>query len=139
MVYHMLTIGKIAKLTQVSVDAILHYEKEGLLKANQRSESGYRLYDEAAVARIHFIKHAKSSGFSLQEIKELLNTKKNGGACCNDIRNLAIHKKLNIENKIKSLQEMSASLDYFMKICDDGTRPIESCPILAALERFNHG
>ncbi len=130
----MFTIGKLAAQAAVSVDAVRYYEKEGLLRPAHRTEAGYRLYDQDARRRIHFIKHAQACGFTLAEIRELLELESRSGACCNDVRGIAITKKLQLEQKIKTMKMMSNALTELVRICDDDTKPLEECPILIALE-----
>ena len=129
-----LTIGKVAKIAQVSVDAIRFYEKEGLLSPAQKSGAGYRLYNEDAVRRLNFIRHAQHCGLSLAEIRELLALKSRGDSCCNDVRGVAIQKKLQLEGKIKALKAMSQALSELIDICAGDRKPLDECPILAALE-----
>ena len=118
----------------VSADAVRYYEKEGLLSPTRKTEAGYRLYDADAVRRLHFIKQAQQCGFSLTEIRELLTLKNSDAACCKDVRSVAIVKKLQLEHKIKSLQVMSQALSELITICNRESRPLDECPILAALE-----
>lgn len=129
-----LTIGKVAKIAQVSVDAIRFYEKEGLLSPAQKSGAGYRLYNEDAVRRLNFIRHAQHCGLSLAEIRDLLELKTRDDACCNDVRGLAIQKKLQLEGKIKALKAMSQALSELIDICAGDRKPLDECPILVALE-----
>lgn len=68
------------------------------------------------------------------EIRELLALKSSDAACCKGVRSVAIEKKLHLEHKIKALRVMSQALSDLITICDDDTRPLEECPILAALE-----
>ena len=130
----MLTIGKLALGAVVTSDTIRYYEKEGLLKPAAKTEAGYRLYDEQAIRRLRFIKHAQQCGFSLTEIRELLALKENDAACCNDVRSVAIEKKLLLEHKIKALRDMSQALSELITMCGDELRPLADCPIIEALE-----
>ena len=130
----MLTIGKLALGSAVSTDAVRYYEKEGLLAPACKSASGYRLYDEAAVRHLRFIKHAQQCGFSLTEVRELLALKESDAACCNDIRSVAIEKKLLLEHKLKALKDMSQALSELIAMCGDESRPLAECPIIEALE-----
>ena len=68
----MITIGKLAGLTSVSNDTLRYYEQEGLISPAGKSPAGYRLYDRDSARRIHFIKHAQQCGFTLAEIRDLL-------------------------------------------------------------------
>ena len=130
----MLTIGKLALGSVVTTDTIRYYEKEGLLAPASKTGAGYRLYDEQAVRRLHFIKHAQQCGFSLMEIRELLALKESDDACCNDVRRVANEKKLLLEHKIKALKDMSQALSELITICNDESRPLANCPIIEALE-----
>lgn len=130
----MLTISKLASRAEVTTDAIRHYEREGLVVVAARTAAGYRQYDEDAVRRLRFIKQAQQCGFSLTEIRELLALKNSDAACCKDVRTVAIGKKLQLEHKIRALQLMSLTLTELITICNDEARPLDECPILAALE-----
>lgn len=128
------TIGKLAGEVGVSVDAIRFYEREGLLRPARKTASGYRLYDAEAGRRIRFIKQAQHCGFSLAEIRELLDLRRRDDACCDDVRNVAIAKKLAIERKVRALQGMSAALSELIVRCTADGAPLDECPILVALE-----
>jgi Zn(II)-responsive transcriptional regulator len=129
-----LMIGKLAREAGVTPDTVRYYEKEGLLAPARKSDAGYRLYDEDAARRLRFIRQAQQCGFSLSEIRELLTLKNSNAACCKDVKSVAIVKKLQLEHKIRALQAMSGALSGLIAICDDETRPLDECPILAALE-----
>ena len=130
----MLTIGKLALCSGVTTDTVRYYEKQGLLAAATKTDAGYRLFDEQAIRRLHFIRQAQHCGFSLVEIRELLALKESDKACCNDVRSVAIQKKLFLEHKIKALQVMSQALGELITVCSDATGPLAECPIIGALE-----
>ena len=98
-----LFIGKLARRAGVGVETIRFYERQGLLAAPIRKDSGYRLYPEHVLGRIRFIKRAKELGFSLREIKELLELRRNSSAPCEDVCAKAQAKIANIEGKIAML------------------------------------
>lgn len=128
------TIGKLAQHAEVTTDTVRYYEKEGLLAPARKTDAGYRLYDEDSVRRLRFIRQAQQCGFSLTEIRELLTLKNTDAACCRDVRNVAVEKKLQLEHKIRALQLMSQALTELVTICNDDARSLDECPILAALE-----
>lgn len=130
----MLTIGKLAATANVSADALRYYEREGLLAPAAKTEGGYRMYGEDAARRVRFIQHSQACGFTLAEIRELLQLRQADEACCNDVRSRAIEKKLHLAAKIRAMQAMSAALDKLIAECVDGGKAVEDCPILAALE-----
>ena len=130
----MLTIGKLSALVEVSTDTLRYYEDERLIAPKSKTASGYRLYGDDAIRRIHFIKHAQHCGFTLAEIRELLLLRTKDSACCRDVRNLAIEKKLQLESKIKTMKIMSKALDELIAVCNKEKQPVDECTILAALE-----
>ncbi len=131
----MLTIGKLATLTDVTADTLRFYEREGLVAPTSKSAGGYRLYEEDAVVRLRFIKQARDCGFTLAEIQQLLVLRNQNAACCGDVRQRAIEKKPQLEGKIRTLSAMSKALDHLIADCANETHPIEGCPILTALEQ----
>jgi len=128
------TIGQAAALSGVSPDTLRYYEKERLVTPASKTGAGYRLYDDEALRRIHFIKTAQHCGFALAEIHELMTLKQADSACCADVRSVAIEKKLRIAHKLQALQAMSKALDELIERCAGGGAATEDCPILAALE-----
>jgi MerR family Zn(II)-responsive transcriptional regulator of zntA len=130
----MLTIGKVAERAEVTPDSIRFYEREGLIKPAQKSESGYRLYTDEAIRRIAFIKQAQECGFSLAEIRELLELRSTDQACCDDIYRVSVQKKLQLEYKIKALTAMSQALTRLIDMCSHDRKSLDECPILGALE-----
>lgn len=131
----MLTIGKLAGLTSVTNDTLRYYEQEGLISPAGKSPAGYRLYDRDSARRIHFIKHAQQCGFTLAEIRDLLDLRDRDKACCGDVRTRAIEKKLQIEAKIRAMKAMSKALDQLIAECSNERQPVKECTIIAALER----
>ena len=73
-------IGELSKRTDCSIQTIRYYEKEKLLQSIQRSEGNYRLYDEAAVEQLGFIKLCRSLDLSLSEIRQLIAPKRSPNA-----------------------------------------------------------
>lgn len=130
----MLTIGELANRLNVSADTVRYYEKEGLVKPQARTNAGYRLYTEDIVRRLRFIKQAQQCGFSLSEIRELLELQNRDDSCCDDVRHRAVTKKLQLEHKIRVMQAMSRALSELIAVCTDESKPLEDCPIVAALE-----
>jgi MerR family Zn(II)-responsive transcriptional regulator of zntA len=135
----MLTIGKLAAAGEISPDALRYYESEGLLVPTTRTASGYRLYGEDALRRVRFIRHAQTCGFTLTEIRELLQLRQTDNACCNDVRQRAIEKRLQLGARIRRMQAMSAALDRLIAECADGSQPVGDCAIMAALEQIDGG
>lgn len=131
----MMTRGELARYGQVNPETIRYYERSGLLPLPQRSESNYRLFAPAAAQRIRFIKRAQAVGFSLEEIRTLLDLKFGTDATCGDVRGMVDAKISDIDHKIAALQAMRSELSDLFEECPGGDRPTEECPIL---ESFAH-
>jgi MerR family Zn(II)-responsive transcriptional regulator of zntA len=130
----MFTIGRLAALTELTTDALRYYEREKLFAPAAKSAGGYRLYEQESVRRIRFIKQAQQCGFTLADIRELLNLRNRDSACCNDVRRLAVEKRLQLEGTIKAMKSMSKALERLIAYCADDAKPVGDCPILAALD-----
>jgi MerR family copper efflux transcriptional regulator len=107
------------------------YERNGLLPAPRRTASGYRLYAEDTVGRLRFIRRAKSLGFSLEQIGELLRLN-DGGESRLAVRTLAENRLIEIERKIADLGRIRATLAHLVRECS-GTGKVNGCPIIEAL------
>ena len=70
----MKTVKEVSRITGVSVRTLHHYDAIGLLRPTQVTESGYRLYDDAALQRLQTILFFRELEFPLQEIKDILDT-----------------------------------------------------------------
>lgn len=131
-----LTIGKVARLAEVGVETIRFYEREGLIDKPPRRESGYRQYPKETISLIRFIKRGKELGFTLREIKELLELRVDSSstATCDEVRSLAKEKIAAVRDKIQMLQRMEAALTRLAGICQ--RRVVTgNCPILEALDQ----
>lgn len=126
-----LTIGQLAKLTRVSIVTIRHYEKYGLLPTSKRSPGGFRLYPADIGSRFIFIKNSQSVGFSLAEIKALLDLQQKSVSSA-AVRKIAQQKLSEIEAKIEALRVMREVLGTWVSECD-GKSAINQCPILKQL------
>ena len=112
---------------------IRHYESIGLLPAAGRRESGYRDYEHADVHRLQFVRRARDLGFSIDRIKTLLRLWSDRDRSNAEVKALALTHVVELQEKIKQLQVMSATLSRLAKACDGDGRP--DCPILHDLER----
>jgi Hg(II)-responsive transcriptional regulator len=128
-----LTIGKVAEKAEVNVETIRYYERKGLLAKPPRRSSGYRHYPTETITRILFIKRAQKLGFSLNEISELLNLRVTPNDSCDEARDYAEAKILEIEEKVRQLVSMKRTLEYLVGACQERS-PTDNCPILQALE-----
>ena len=132
-----LTIGQVAKRVGIGIETIRFYEHKGLIEDPPRKESGYRQYGEKDIKRRAFIQHAKTLGFSLKEINELLSIRARPEANTREVKEIASAKLVDINNKIKLLQRMQQTLEKLVDQCP-GEGPTCECPILEALETENY-
>lgn len=128
-------IGELSKHTGFQVETLRYYEKQGLLDPVSRTESGYREYDDDSLKQLQFIKQAKSVGFSLSEISELLTLRvERDQHSCGDVKSIAERKILEIDKKLQELEKMRRALHKITDACCGGVEPATSCTILNALE-----
>lgn len=128
-------IGELSRNTGFQIETLRYYEKQGLLEPVSRSESGYRIYDDKSLTQLHFIKQAKSVGFSLNEISELLTLRVDRDQhSCGEVKSIAEQKLQQIDHKIKELKRMRKALSTISDACCGGVEPATSCTILSSLE-----
>ena len=129
-----LSIGQMARLAGVGVETVRFYERAGLLEEPPRRASGYRQYSERVVKRIHFIKGARSLGFSLKEITELLTLGVDGQTCLEEVKQRTEVKLAAVERKVVELLGLRQALLEVAALCT-GEGPGSACPLLEALNR----
>ncbi len=130
-----LTIGAVAKLSGLTVETIRYYESQKLLERPHRSVSGYRQYSVDAIRRLNFISNAKSLGFSLAEVRDLLQLRTKTIASCAGVKERADIKIKVIEQKIHELQRLQNALTALSVSCSKSNRLDGKCPILELLEQ----
>ena len=113
------TIGALARSADVSVETVRYYERRGLLEQPEREEgSAYRHYTDGDLQRLSFIRRAKDLGFTLTEIRELLDA-----ASCNSaaaILDAARAKLGRVEEAAARLAEQRRRLQALVRLCEDG-------------------
>ena len=121
-------IGEVARRSGTGIETIRYYEREGLLPPPQRRPSGYRQYDGATVERLDYIRRAKELGFTLAEVRDLLDLS-SAAPTCEHVRHRAEAKIADIEGKIRSLQRMRRSLGRIVDRCR-AKDAAEDCPLV---------
>jgi MerR family mercuric resistance operon transcriptional regulator len=129
-----MTIGNLAKMTDMHVETIRYYQRRGLVAVPEKPYGGIRSYDENAVARLHFIRSAQWLGFSLDEVSELL--KLEDGTRCDEARALAERKLDDVRLRIAGLRQMESTLDDLVIRCRS-TGDAQSCPVIHSLHGRN--
>lgn len=108
-------IGGLAKLTGVKPDTIRFYERTGLLPKPGRTPNGYRTYGMPALNEIRFIRKAQSLGFSLDEIRRILNLRGRGKTPCRCVRAIAEATLSKTEAKLEELKRFRDNLKSNLK------------------------
>ncbi|MBX3622762.1 MAG: Cu(I)-responsive transcriptional regulator [Rhizobacter sp.] len=126
-----MNIGEAAKASGVSAKMIRHYESVGLFPQANRSESGYRLYSDKEVNTLRFIRHSRDLGFSIEQIRALLDLWQNRGRPSRQVKALAQAHLDELDQKLRELQTMKATLQHLVHCCAGDDRP--ECPIIESL------
>jgi len=103
-----MTIGRLAKAAGVNVETIRYYQRRGLIGEPHKPPGGHRRYPMAVLDQIAFIRRAQQLGFSLAEVKELLD--RSGGRNLRETRAIAESKYENLERHIAQLEMMRKRL-----------------------------
>jgi len=127
-----MNIGEASKASGVTAKMIRYYESIDLIKAGKRTDSGYRIYGENDVHTLRFIKRARTLGFSLEQIKDLLSLWQDPGRASADVKAIARAHLEELETRIRELTEMRDTLKHLEHACSGDNRP--ECPILHSLE-----
>lgn len=126
-------IGALAKIVDVTVDTLRHYEHEGLLTAVRRSAAGYREYSLHSVQRLRFIQRAKGLGFSLEEIRHLLVDSTDAEYGVERVKQRAARHLQDVEQRIAELSSVRDRLAKLVDACPGSGTP-DCCPILSDMQ-----
>ena len=124
-----LKIGDLSRETGTKVVTIRYYEKVGLLPAPVRSTGNYRSYDLQALERLRFIRRCRDLGFSLNQIRELLELSSEEERDCGEVDAITALHLAEVERKIADLQGLAQELRRISARCSGG-RTISNCRIL---------
>jgi DNA-binding transcriptional MerR regulator len=114
-----ITIGKLAQMASVGIETIRFYQRKGLLREPKKTDT-FRTYHEQDAQRIVFIKRAQELGFTLSEVKELLELNTKPRNTCAVVKTKTDEKLKEINSKIVDLQRMKMSLVKISGACDRG-------------------
>lgn len=128
------SIGKAAELSGVTPKMIRHYESLQLIAKAERTAGDYRVYTQADIHTLRFIRRARTLGFSIVEISTLLSLWRNQRRASEQVKRLATKHIAELDTKIAELQSMRAALAELAKHCHGDARP--ECPILDDLGRL---
>jgi MerR family mercuric resistance operon transcriptional regulator len=123
--------GSLAKHTGVNIETIRYYEKIGLMPNPSRSAGGHRIYNQSHLKRLFFIRRSRQLGFTLKEIRELLELVDGGEYTCAEIRNRTTTHLVDVTRKISDLQKIQRTLETMASKCDGSLVP--NCQIVDEL------
>lgn len=126
-----MNIGQASKTSGVSAKMIRYYESIGLIPPVARTESGYRVYSETDVHSLKFIQRARSLGFSVEQMRDLLALWQDRSRASADVKAVALAHVKELEEKIKGLQTMRETLEHLAENCHGDHKP--DCPIIQDL------
>ena len=114
------TIGSLAKEVGVLTSTIRYYEREGLFRADGRSGGNYRQYTRTSLDRLRFIRSAQTTGFSIEDIRELLSLTPADEPPCDDVVALTKKRLTDVRERIKELRSVERVLAKSLKHCCKG-------------------
>ncbi len=126
-----ITRGVLSKRTGCNIETVRYYERVGLMPDPVRSVGGHRLYSEEHVRRLRFIRRCRELGFTIVEIRALLDLVDRRDYTCAEVRDISVAHVEEIRHKIKDLRRLERTMLLMIKECDGGAVP--DCPVIDAL------
>lgn len=127
-------IGELAKATGTQAETIRYYEAEGLLPNTGRTESNYRVYGQAHVARLAFIRHCRTLDMTLGEVHTLLRFKDAPDQNCEEVNQLLDEHIRHVDARIKELRHLQTELKALREQCG-AAREASACGILDGINK----
>lgn len=125
-------IGELARLAQCSVETVRYYETAGLLPPVARSDSNYRHYGDAHVARLRFIRNCRMLDMSHDEIRALLGLIDQPGNSCSGVNRVLDEHIAHVDTRIRELNQLRKQLAALRQSCD-GEHRVIACGIVQGL------
>jgi DNA-binding transcriptional MerR regulator len=124
-------IGTVGKRVGLSVDAIRFYERNALLPRPPRTQGGFRQYSENDVETLSFIGRVQNLGFTLREVRDLLELRRSRLQPCAPVRRRLEGKLVDVQRKLAGLQRLEHELRLALRSCNKEPRKRSAhCPIL---------
>ena len=127
-----MNIGTVAERCGIPAKTIRYYEDIGLIRAAERRENGYRMYTPVDARELKFIQRARSLGFSVEEVRELLDLWRDRTRPSAAVKAVAARHLQALDQKIDELKAMRRTLAHLVEYCRGDSRP--DCPILDTLD-----
>jgi MerR family transcriptional regulator, mercuric resistance operon regulatory protein len=126
------SIGGLARATGVNLETIRYYERIGLMAEPGRTGGGHRVYGEAHLRRLAFIRRARELGFGLGDIRALLGLSEDSAAPCEAVQAIAAEHLTTVRAKIADLLKLQTILEGAVSRC--GRQPAPNCAVLEMLD-----
>jgi MerR family copper efflux transcriptional regulator len=126
-----MNIKDAAAASGISAKMIRYYEEIGILPAVGRSQAGYRVYSDADVHRLRFIRRARDLGFSVKQMASLLALWSDRSRASADVKRIASEHITELETKARLIEDMARTLRHLVGTCHGDDRP--ACPIIEEL------
>ena len=126
------TIGTLARRAGVPISTVRYYERTDLLRPDGRSDGNYRLYGPNALARLQFIRAAKATGLTLEDITVLLNVQDGVRAPCREVEDLIGHRLEELDRHLVDLEKVRDTLNSLVDLCRDSSDK-DHCEVLDRL------
>lgn len=129
-------IGELSRATGTNIETIRYYERIGLLPAPHRTAANYRSYGEPHRARLAFVRHSRDLGFTIDEIRSLLDLSDDPGRDCSEADRIASRHLEQVEDKIAQLTRLRDELTRIVGRCRGGIAA--DCRVIEALGDHRH-
>ncbi len=124
-------IGQMSRETGVNIETIRYYERIGIMPKPDRTAGGNRQYNWDQLKRLNFVRRARGLGFSLAEVRGLLEMADRKDFTCNEVHGLTVEHLASVREKIVDLKKLEKALVEMVAECSQGDVP--GCPILETL------
>lgn len=131
----MFSIGDLSKRTGVKIPTIRYYEQMGLIAAEERSEGNQRRFSREGLKRLSFIRHSRDLGFSIDDIRELLDLSEHPEEPCEDAHIIATRHLEDVRHRLRKLKRLEKELKR-VSACDAGS--VADCNVIETLADHEH-
>lgn len=134
----MMTVTELAKKSGITPNAVRYYTRMGLLQPERNPMNGYRLYQPKEINWLKFIRQAKTLGFTLHEIQEIMQSRSEGQSPCPHVREMLKNRIVENRQRLKELIElqdrMEKALLQWVDMPDGEVGQASVCPLIEAIE-----
>ena len=129
-------VGNVAKQLGVSSQTIHWYEAQGLISPPDRTESGYRIYPPSAIEQLRFVRKALGIGFSVDEIKSIIDARRQGNQPCDMVLSLLQKKIDDVNSQIEGLTDVRLELQQIQKkwLSHEKRNAALICPLIEGID-----